>query len=145
MHPITLRFSDQRDEDALKATLFRRSYSVSMLMLVLAFLPHPVMVHISDEYVVIAVIYVPLILICMVGLTYLRRRSDESGTHELAGKLWTALLLVGNSCQRLTLFWGRHPRITPVGAALYMGAYTLIILTTFVCYFRRAATPPYPE
>ena len=78
LHPVTLRFADPRQEESLKATQFQGSYVATIAILLLQLPAHALMTNLSDSYLIITVIYVPLICMCAIGRILLDKLEDGS-------------------------------------------------------------------
>jgi hypothetical protein len=76
MDPLTLRFRDPRVEDALRSSQFRASFVPSIIILALQMPAHIFMSYLSEDYLIITYIYVPVIAVAAASRCILRFMAD---------------------------------------------------------------------
>ena len=135
MDPLTLRFRDPRVEDALRSSQFRASFVPSIIILALQMPAHIFMSYLSEDYLIITYIYVPVIAVAAASRCILRFMADTCRAHVINARVWTACIVTGNACQRVALHLGIHPRIGTAECLLYMAGYLLIVLSMFLSHF----------
>ena len=145
MNPITLEFLDPDLETELRSTQFRASTFVAELMLVVMQAVHVFMSWFASKYHVISLIYSPLIVIAFVGRHRFAQMEDQGRAHDLNGKMWCLLILIGNTLQRASIFFGLHPIIDMVEATLYVRIPSSEKPPLFASYHPRDANSPLLE
>ena len=128
MDPFTLRFSDPHLEQQLRASQFVRAKNPMLFGFVFFFLNHMFMSWLAPKYHVISAIYMPVIVAMFVCRLWLERLADKARAHELFSCAWMVALFSSNAAQRLTLFFGVHPRSDLVEATLYMSTYVFVVI-----------------
>ena len=120
IHPLTLRFSDEALEQQLRGDQFKSSMKVSINVLLLNIPAHIFMSWLAPKYHIIAYIYLPIIILAIIGRYILTRFEDQSRGHFLNSLMWIIFLAIGNELQRGSIYMGWHPRIELVEATLYV-------------------------